>query len=135
MTREILIALGWLLAAIALYAGFVALELYWNLYDWRPRYDARATAIGLALSALLTAVWYLARGNRGLTSRTFSGLACLALLILGIYLVPAEPLTAGVFARESSSPLWYRAFRLLALSAPMMFWFIAHRRRRLSPPR
>ena len=50
---------------------------------------------------------------------------CLALLILGFYVLPSEPLNQGLFARERPSPLWYRGARLGVLALPALFWVLA----------
>ena len=58
--------------------------------------------------------------------------ACLALLALAVYVLPPEPMTQGLFAREARSPLWYRAARFVLLALPGVFWGLGelHRRKR-----
>lgn len=129
MVRGILLSLGWLLAALALWALLVVLEFYWNLRDWQPRLDSRFMAIGLGVCAALAVMWMLARVGRPHSARAVSLVICLALLSLGVYVLPAEPLTSGLFAREIQSPLWYRGGRLGVLALPMLFWVLALFRR------
>ena len=125
MARWLLLFLGWLVAAFALWVLLVALEIYWNLRDWQPRLDSRFMAIGLGVSAALAVMWMLARVGRQRSARAVALVICLALLSLGVYVLPAEPLTSGLFAREIQSPLWYRGGRLGVLALPMLFWTLA----------
>jgi hypothetical protein len=53
---------------------------------------------------------------------------------LALYVLPAEPMTQGLFAREHPSPLWYRAARFGLLTMPCIFWALELLRRRKSPP-
>jgi hypothetical protein len=53
--------------------------------------------------------------------RLVSIMTCAFLLGLAIYTFPAEPLTTGLFARELSSPLWYRGGRLVLMTIPLLF--------------
>ena len=122
MKRAILLSLGWLMSAAALYAAVVLLELYWNFYDWQPKLDLNASGLILGMLALLAAIWYLARACGDRFSRGASLAICLALLALAIYVVPPEPMTQGLFAREVPSPMWYRAGRFFALALPSVFW-------------
>lgn len=122
MKRAILLSLGWLLAAVGLYAALVMLELYWNLYDWQPKLDLNASGLIFGMLALLAAIRLLARASGNRFSRGSSLVICLALLALAVYVVPAEPLTEGLFAREATSPFWYRAARFAVLALPSAFW-------------
>ena len=122
MKRAILLTLGWLLAAAGLYVALVMLELYWNLYDWQPRLDLRALGLFCGMVTVLVAIRFLARADGNRLSRGVSLVICLALLALGVYVFPAEPITHGMFARETPSPLWYRAGRFVLLALPSVFW-------------
>lgn len=129
--RTIAIVVGWLIAAAVLYLLLVALEVYWNLYTWEPR--ANLVGAGLVIGALLViaSIWFLARATQDRISRCISLCICCALLVLAVYLLPAEPFTTGLFARDLASPLWYRAGRFLLLAAPAAFWVLALRTWRL----
>ncbi len=127
--RTFLLSLGWLAVAIWLYAVMLGLELDWNLVDWVPRFDGRTGILLAAGVAGLVVAWCLAGANRTRVLQVFSFVACLALMGVAIYVLPAEPLTHGLFARTSPSPLWYRAGRLLVMALPGAFWLARLRRR------
>ena len=133
MKRAILLTLGWLLAAAGLYVALVMLELYWNLYDWQPRLDLRALGLFCGMISVLVAIRFLARAGGNRFSQGVSLVICLALLALGVYVFPAEPITHGMFARESPSPLWYRAARFVLLALPCLFWGVGMLRWRKQP--
>ena len=133
MKRAILLTLCWLLAAAGLYVALVMLELYWNLYDWQPELDLRALGLFCGMVAVLAAIRILARADGNRFSRGVSLVICLALLALGIYVFPAEPITHGMFARETPSPLWYRAGRFVLLALPSVFWGLGMHRWRKQP--
>jgi hypothetical protein len=118
---------AWLGVAAGLYAGLVALELYWNLIDWRPRPDFVGMGLVAWILGILCVVRYLVRRDAGSWSRFFSLALCVGLSALGAYLLPAEPLTEGFLGRATSSPWWYRGGRLAALCAPLAFWIIGWR--------
>ena len=122
MKRTILLSLGWLLAAAGLYAALVMLELYWNLYDWQPKVDFNAAGLIFGVVVVLGAIRLLARASRDRFSRSVSLVICLTLLAVAVYVVPAEAITAGLFAREAPSPFWYRAARFVALALPSVLW-------------
>ena len=132
MLRAILRSLGWLLAALTLYMALVALELYWNLYDWQPKLDLNTVGLIFGILALLGVIWFLARAGRDRPAGV-SLLVCLALLVLAVYVVPPEAKTEGLFAREAPSPVWYRAGRFVVLGLPSAFWVLAWRRKRPLP--
>ena len=133
MKRVILLSLGWLAAAAGLYATLVMLELYWNLYDWRPKLDWPAFGLIFGTLAPLAAIRFLALASRDCFSRCVSLVICLALLALAVYVVSPEPLTSGLFTREAPSPFWYRAGRLVVLALPGVFWGLGWLRRRKRP--
>jgi hypothetical protein len=120
--RAILLSAGWLLAGVGLYMALVILELYWNLYNWQPIVDLRASGLILGVLALLAVIRWLARTTCDRVSQGLSLLICLALLAVAVYVFPPEPPTQGLFAREAPSPLWYRAARLVLLGLPSLFW-------------
>jgi len=136
MVQASLLILGWVIAALSLWALLVVLEVYWNLYDWQPKLDSAALGIALAVCLALAGMFVLASARRQHAARGVSLMVCLALLSLAIYVLPAEPLTSGLFARERPSPAWYRVARFFALASPALFWVlgIASRRWRGSPP-
>ena len=125
MTCVILLVLGWLVAAIALWVLLVSLEIYWNLYDWQPKVDSIALGLGLVIFSTIACMWLLTRASRRLAARGASLVMCLALLILGGYVLPPEPKDSGLFARERTSPFWYRGGRLAVLALPALFWVLA----------
>jgi hypothetical protein len=130
MKRAILLALGWLVAAAGLYVALVVLELDWNLYDWEPKLDLKASGLIAGMLAMLAAIRLLARASRDRFSQTVSLVICLTLLALAVYVSPPEPMTQGLFAREAPSPLWYRAARFAVLALPGVFWSLDLLRRR-----
>ena len=129
MIRGILLLLGWLAAAFALWVLLVVLEIYWNLYDWQPKVDFIALGLGFGIFSAIACVWLLARASRQVAARGASLVMCLALLVLGVYVLPPEPLSTGLFAREQASPLWYRGGRLAVLALPALCWVLAMVRR------
>jgi uncharacterized membrane protein len=133
MKRAILLTLGWLLATAGLYVALVMLELYWNLYEWEPRLDLRALGLFCGMVAVLATIRVLARAEGNRFSQGVSLAICLALLALGVYVFPAEPITHGMFAREMPSPLWYRAGRFVLLALPCLFWGLGMLRWRKQP--
>ena len=122
MKRAILLSAGWLLAGAGLHVAFVILELYWNLYNWQPVVDWRASGLILGVLALLAVIRCLARVSRDRISQGVSLVICLSLLAVAVYVFSPEPPTQGLFAREAPSPLWYRAARLVLLGLPSSFW-------------
>ena len=122
MTRAILLILAWLMAAAGLYAGLVALEFYWNVWDWQPNLDLIAWGLMSATFAFVLAMRLLAPASRDRMSQFVSLVLCVALLVLGCYVLAPEPLTQGLFARERSSPFWYRFGRLVVLALPTVVW-------------
>ncbi|HWW02413.1 MAG TPA: hypothetical protein VNZ64_22130 [Candidatus Acidoferrum sp.] len=122
MTRAILVTLGWVAAAAALYVTLVSFELYWNLFDWQPRMDRNAFGLVFGVCAVLVAIRFLARAASDRMSLGVSLVLCLGLLVLAIYVLPSEPLTQGLFARKQPSPLWYRVGRLVVLALPGSLW-------------
>jgi hypothetical protein len=133
MKRTILLARGWLAAAAGLYVALVMLEFDWNLYDWQPRLDLKASGLIFGTLAAFAAMWCLARVSCNRFSRGVSLAACLALLALAVYVLPSEPMTQGLFAREAASPLWYRAARFVLLALSSVFWVLGLLRRRQRP--
>ena len=125
MTRAILLILGWLVACLALWVLLVVLEIRWNLFDWQPKVDSLALGFGFGVSLVVACMWLLACASRKLAARGVSLVMCLALLVLGVYVLPAEPLSQGLFSRERVSPLWYRGGRLALLALPALFWRLA----------
>ena len=129
MKRVILLILGWLLAAAGLYVALVMLELYWNLFDWQPRLDLKGSGLIFGILAVLAVIWFLARASHDRFSQAVSLAACLALLAIAVYVLPAEAMTQGLFAREAPSPFWYRAGRFVLLALPSVFWGLGLLRR------
>jgi len=122
MTRIIVLSIGWLVAALALYAALLNLEVHWNLFDWHPKLDSIAVGLIIGVCAVLVAVRFLVRATSHRIGQGLSLVLCFALLALAFYVFPPEPLTQGLFAREHSSPLWYRAGRFVALASPSVLW-------------
>ncbi len=130
MKRSVLLAVAWIAAALGLYIALVVLELYWNLYDWQPVMDLKALGLVCGAGSVLVAMAFLARTRCHAPVRWFSFVICLALLALGLYVLPREPTTQGLFAREHPSPAWYREARLILLVAPSLLWGAGFLRRR-----
>ena len=122
MTRTILLTLAWVVASLGLYAALVALEFYWNVWDWQPNLDPIAWGLLVAVFGFVFAMRLLASATRDRMSQAVSLLLCAALLALGFYVLAPEPLTQGLFARERSSPFWYRFGRLVVLALPTVVW-------------
>ena len=128
--RPILLVLGWLLGATALYVALVLLELHWNLYEWRPTLDLTTLGLILGMCVILVLIGLLARASFHPAVRGVSFLIALALFALAVYVSPREPLTHGLFARTRTSPLWYRAGRFAILASPTTLWTFGLRRHR-----
>jgi hypothetical protein len=125
--RSILLLLGWLVAALCLYAALLGLDIYWNLVTWRLEVDQWSVGlIGWALASL-AGLWLLIRTSRDPVTRAVSLVICLFLIGLGLYVLPPEPLSQGLFGRRAPSPTWYRSARLVVLGAPLVLW-CTHRR-------
>jgi hypothetical protein len=122
IARAFALSVGWLGAVLGLYVCLVGLELYWNFFDWLPRWDWKVALFFVAILMMLTAVWFLRRGTPDRFSRAVSLLLCLALIALALYVLPPERLSEGLFARTSPSPLWYRGGRLIVMWLPAVFW-------------
>ncbi len=122
MKRSMLLALGWISAALGLYTSLVILELYWYLYDWQPTVDLKVLGLTCVVCSMLLAMAFLARLDCHSVIRSLSLVICLALLALGLYVLPREPVTQGLFAREHPSPAWYRGTRFILLVAPSLLW-------------
>ena len=120
--RTMLLIVGWILVLGANYFVFLALELYWNWFDWVPRFDLKSLGLLIGLLCVLVATWELARVPIHRVARIASFMGCLALFIIGAYVLPEEPKTAGLFSRESPSPLWYRGGRFMVMSCPSLLW-------------
>jgi hypothetical protein len=123
LKRALLRIGGWLIAAIWLYTALLILDLYWNIATWRPAWDGTALALIAGVGLGLTAFGFLARSSSTRTERAVGLLIALFFLGLALYVFPAEPLTEGLFARKMSSPLWYRAARLLVMFFPAAAWW------------
>ncbi len=127
-SKQALVPLGFLLMALGLYTGLVALEYYWNVPDWQPRWDSSAALIFAWLGVMVSGAWLVAGLSTGRTSRILCAIPSLALIALAVYVAGPEPLKPGFLGREFSSPLWYRGGRFLLLSAPALFCAIRLRR-------
>lgn len=122
--RTALTIIGWLAAAGALVGLMVGLELHWNFFSWRPKYDVEAMLYGIGILAILVCIWFLAKTTRGRTCQIASLLFCLILLVIGFLALPPEPLgrEGEWFARKKPSPQWYRTENFILLSLPTLFW-------------
>ena len=127
MKRALFFSLGCLVASTALYVSLLLLDIYWNLVSWHPRWDwTVSTLIALTFASTLS-LGLLARSPRDRPSRVISLVVCVLLLSLGAYALPPEPLSAGLFGRLASSPLWYRGARLVVMGLPLVLWVWARR--------
>jgi hypothetical protein len=126
--KSFLLGLGWLGSAAGLYAAVVALDLYWNILDWLPRSDLVSWGFGLLIFITLLCLALLARAGGGRALRVWSLLLCVALTLPGIFALRPEPVRHGLLGREQSSPWFYRAGRLVILSAPFVFWVLSKSR-------
>ena len=126
-----ILIVGWSFCFGSLYLALLALELYWNFFDWFPRLDLKGSGLAVAVLAALAGTYRLARISIDRVTRIFSLMGCLALFVLGAYVLPAEPKTQGLLARQSPSPLWYRGARFVVLSCPSLFWMGTRPRSRI----
>jgi hypothetical protein len=110
--KRALLILGWLGCALSLYLGLVALDFYWNVPDWQPRFDGIVMGIFAPITLSILGVAFLSRCSKDRLTKSIAVLLCLALVGLAVYVIPPEPLKPGFLGRESSSPLWYRLGRL-----------------------
>lgn len=122
MIRTMLLSTAWLGAMLVFYATMVGLEVDWNLFDWRPGLDWKFIGLLLAALMILGGMWLLAKARARRFVRAWSLLLSLALVAVGFYVVWPEPHSEGLFAREVSSPFWYRGGRLMLMCAPLVFW-------------
>jgi hypothetical protein len=114
-----------LLAGAALYLPLLLLDCYWNLSNWHPRLDWPALVLFVWLLLDLALLRLLLRKARTKIPRAFAFVICLLLLALGLYALPAEPLSTGLFARQAPSPWWYRGARLILLALPALWWWLS----------
>ncbi len=129
--RQLWIGLGWVFSGLALYLGCLVLDLYWNLAEWKPRWDWTAFLLFAWIAASLLTYRLLTRSLGGTLSITISLIVSVALASLGIYAAKAELLSEGLFGREASSPLWYRGGRLVLMALPLILCVtILNKRRR-----
>lgn len=96
----------------------VLLELHWNLVNWKPVVDWVFLLLLLMIAGSLASFERLARMPRLNPVTVVSVVICLCLFGLGIYLLPQEALTSGLFERNQPSPAWYRFGRLLIMATP-----------------
>ena len=122
MKRTVFLIAGWVLLAVALYLPLLLLDVYWNIVTWRPEWDGTALFLLVWIGAAAAGCYWMARASRDRLTRVVSLLICMALLALGVYVCRAEPMSFGMFGRETSSPWWYRAGRLLVLGTPALLW-------------
>ncbi len=122
MRRPILLSFAWIAASVAFYACFLFLELYWNLVTWRPRLDLISVLLVGAIIVLVCVFDWLANRIELRLSRVIAMLCSVALLALGIYTFPREPLSEGLLGRQAASPLLYRSLRLVGLGLPAVCW-------------
>lgn len=122
MLRGFLLSLGCLIAACGIYASVLLLELYWNLYEWEPKWDGRAAGMIVALAVCVTTMAFLSRATSPRFGKVFGCLLALLLLGLGFYVLAPEPLSKGLFGRSAPSAAWYRFSRLAAMGLPLLFW-------------
>ena len=116
--KVLLQLLAWLSAGLSLYLAMALLEVHWNLVSWKPLLDWTSLLPLLMVTGTLLGFIRLSQAESRPLIRVFSSLICLALLGLGIHLLPQEPLTEGLFARTAPSPAWYRFGRLLIMASP-----------------
>jgi hypothetical protein len=123
MTRALLLTLGWLGATGLFYVSLVALELYWNVFNWSFRLDGISIALVLSGLGGLAGLWKLAGSSQATLTRAVALLCCLFLAVLAVYIFPAEPeQPEGLLPRTAPSPLWYRTARSVLLCLPALFW-------------
>jgi hypothetical protein len=127
MKRALFFTLGWFMASLALYVSLLLLDVYWNLVSWHPRLDWTVLTLMAWTFAATLSLGLLARFTRDKASQVISVSICVLLLSLGAYAFPPEPLSAGLFGRVASSPLWYRGGRLLVMGLPLVLWAWAKR--------
>ena len=132
LLRAVLGILLWLLAGGSLYLTMALLEAHWNLVSWKPVLDWIALLLLLLLTGTQLGFVRLSCAQARRPAKEISLLFCLALLVLGIYLLPREPLTEGLFARNIPSPAWYRIGRLLVMAAPTVLWLRSLRKRTMT---
>jgi hypothetical protein len=109
-------------AIVALYFALLLVEVDWNLGNWRPRLDSAALALAATITTVMGLIWVLAGATRDHISQAFSLVICLILVALGIYVLPPEPLTTGLFGRDAASPFWYRGSRAVIMAIPVLIW-------------
>jgi len=126
--RRLALVVGWLAAGAAFYLLFLLLDFYWNIVDWKPRWDGSAWLLFLGILAALAGIRSLARASRDRLTIGLSCIVCLALALAALYAFPPEPLVTGLFARQSSSPLWYRGLRVVLMTLPFVFLGATRRR-------
>jgi hypothetical protein len=135
MARTILFCLFWLVGALLLYVELVALEFYWNYFDWEPILSASGIGLLCLIGLTMGGLCFLSLARWDRVTQIISFIACLALVCLGFYVLPREPETHGLFARQTTSPFWYRAGRLGILTLPAAFWLFRMWRQREYQPK
>jgi hypothetical protein len=130
--KQLLWILLWVLAVAGLYVSLVLLEVYWNLFEWRPKLDIAAFGILVWMGITLTALWFLCWTEKGRVTRIVALVLCTVLVALAIYLVSPEPLKPGLLGRDAISPRWYRTGRFFVLALPGVFLLLSKVARRRS---
>ena len=127
------LALGWVLCGAGLYGAILLLDVYWNLLNWRPRWDWPTYVLLGWMIVVLAGQWRLAKIPRGRWNQVISLMVGLALVaVAGLALGP-EPLSEGLLGRDDPSPWWYRIGRAIVLALPLATWMVTrHRKPRLS---
>lgn len=118
--KTALVSLLWPAYGLVLAYAFVFIDLDLNLFDWSPTVDDTSYLIFWGTFFLLVGALPLARITREKVSTAVAVLVVVALVALGLYLLPAEKLNPNtLLGRDAASPLWYRGGRagLLALPA------------------
>lgn len=116
--------LAWSTAITAVYLSCLLLDVYWNLLNWKPRWDWPTPVLFACLATALLAIWFLARARQRGTIRVLSFLGCLGLVVAATVALPVEPQTTGLLGRDVPSPLWYRGARWVLMALPLGIWMI-----------
>src|SRR5688572_24690039 len=138
MKRIIILTIGWFTACIVLFAALMQINFALNFFDWNPEWNWRIPVSGLGVLASIIAIWFLARATRDRFSLTASLVVCLILAGFAFFILPPEQvdppkgggLLAGLFARHSPSPWWFRIGLVAFMVLPGVFWLVWLRRNR-----
>jgi hypothetical protein len=126
--KALLYSILWIAAGVGLYCSTLYVMVSWNLFTWAPSLEWEPVlCTAAALSIVVFMVW-VAKRTRGYIATVVSLLACVALVLLGIFwfvefLKEPSQFNGMIWSRRSLSPIWFRITFLSLFLIPLIAWF------------